>query len=242
MNGFKTAALFDESPYETKFSASVVAIKANLIALDRTLFYPTGGGQPGDIGKFALSDGAELQVVDTFRDHENRSIIWHRVDSDTSSLHAGLTFEGEIDWRLRYQHMKMHTCLHLLCAIIDAPVTGCGISCDKGRLDFDLPDMKMTRDDITRSINDMIRNRTAVDTLLVPPAEHSNAMNLVRNKYAFPPVSDNPVKIIRIGDIDIQPCGGTHLRNTSEIGEIICEKIDKKGKQNRRIVLKFAEC
>ena len=142
----ETLALFDSAPYQNAFSARVIAISEQGIALEHTLFYPTGGGQPGDTGHLTLADGTRVQVTGTVRDPVLRSIIWHQVDHYPEQLAAGVQVDAGLDWERRYQHMKMHTCLHLLCSLIDAPVTGCSISADKGRLDFDLPEMTLDKD------------------------------------------------------------------------------------------------
>lgn len=234
----KTEALFDAQPYEVDFSAAVVAVRDDLVALDRTLFYPVGGGQPADTGELTAVAGERIQVIGSHWDETNRAIIWHRLDH-AGALQAGMQVSGRIDWSMRYRHMKIHTCLHLLCSLIDAPVTGCGIGHERGRLDFDLPEMSLSREAITEGLNTLIQRGIDVTTHLVPPTEHDKVLSLVRNKYVLPPRSDNAVKIIQVGDIDIQPCGGTHLRNTAEIGEVVCEKIEKKGRQNRRIVIGF---
>src|SRR5690606_2813816 len=134
-----TLPLFDDFPYQTTFTAMVVGLGEMGVALDQTLFYPTGGGQPGDVGNFILPDGSCVMVTGTLRDPVERSVIWHQVEGGLEAFSEGLSVQGCIDWDRRYQHMKMHTCLHLLCSIVDAPVTGCSIGHEKGRLDFDLP-------------------------------------------------------------------------------------------------------
>ncbi|MCF9008238.1 alanine--tRNA ligase-related protein, partial [Pseudomonas carnis] len=131
----ETLALFDSAPYQNAFSARVIAVSEQGIALEHTLFYPTGGGQPGDTGHLTLAEGTRVQVTGTVRDPVLRSIIWHQVDHCPEQLAAGVQVDAGLDWERRYQHMKMHTCLHLLCSLIDAPVTGCSISADNGRLE-----------------------------------------------------------------------------------------------------------
>jgi misacylated tRNA(Ala) deacylase len=241
MKGNATMPLFDETPYETTFEATVIDSRADRIALDRTLFYPTGGGQPGDTGFITHANGSRVRVVETYRDDTDRSLIWHRLEGDIEALAAGLTVAGEVDWEARYDNMRMHTCLHLLCSLIDAAVTGCSMGQGKGRLDFDLPEMSMSKDEITRSLNALIASQIEVETRLISPDNYDAALALVRNRYALPPRSANSVKMIEVRGVDTQPCGGTHIRNTSEIGQVVCEKIDKKGRQNRRIVLRFVD-
>lgn len=170
-----------------------------------------------------------------------RSQIWHRVDTPVEAAALDGKITGELDWQYRLDNMCMHTCLHLLCAVVPAPVTGCSMGAGKGRLDFDLPKMESTKDEITRRLNEMISNRIMVSTALVAPENRASLLGLVRNRYALPPETTDSIKVIHVDGVDVQPCGGTHVANTGEIPRVVCEKIEKKGRQNRRIVLRFAE-
>lgn len=213
----ETLALFDNEPYRRTFSARVVAVADEGVILEHSLFYPTGGGQPGDSGWLTLADGTEVQVLGTVRDRQLPSIIWHQVQHCPPHLCAGALVNARLDWERRYQHMKMHTCLHLLCSLIDAPVTGCSISADKGRLDFDLPEMTLDKNNLTHALNGLIEQALPVRIYSGPHA----------------------TRRVDIGGIDLQPCGGTHVANTAEIGRVYCEKIEKKSAHNRRVVLRF---
>ncbi len=237
----ETLCLFDDAPYLRTFTADVVAVSYLGVALDRTLFYPTGGGQPGDVGNFILADGSYAMVLGTQRDPERRSLIWHQVDCDPYRFAVGQTLQGCIDWDRRYRHMKMHTCLHLLCSIIDAPVTGCSISPDKGRLDFDLPESTLEKDAITHALNELILCDFEVLAKRMPASEYAAILEMARTKSVAPPILGDSVRVIEIPGVDIQPCGGTHVAHTGEIGRVICDKIEKKSKHNRRVVLRFAE-
>ncbi|MEB0106738.1 alanyl-tRNA editing protein [Pseudomonas sp. MH9.3] len=239
VHSMETLALFDSAPYQNTFSARVRAVGEHGIALEHTLFYPTGGGQPGDTGRFILADGTRVDVIGTVRDPVSRAIIWHQVHQCPAQLIAGVQVEAEIDWDRRYLHMKMHTCLHLLCSIIDAPVTGCSISADKGRLDFDLPEMTLDKDSITRDLNALIEQAHEVKTLSMPASEYATLLQITRTQAVAPPVIQGSVRVIDIAGVDIQPCGGTHVANTDEIGRVFCEKIEKKSKHNRRVILRF---
>lgn len=146
-------------------------------------------------------------------------------------LCTGALINASLDWERRYQHMKMHTCLHLLGSIIDAPVTGCSISADKGRLDFDLPTMILDKDSITRDLNALIEQAIPVNILSMPAEEYTNT--------AKPLAIHGDLRMVEVTGIDLQPCGGTHVRNTREIGRVYCEKIEKKSKSNRRVILRF---
>lgn len=239
VNTLETLALFDSAPYQNTFSARVTAVGEQGIALEHTLFYPTGGGQPGDTGHLILADGSRVEVIGTVRDPVSRAIIWHQVQQCPEQLVAGAQVNAEIDWDRRYRHMKMHTCLHLLCSIIDAPVTGCSISADKGRLDFDLPEMTLDKDSITRDLNALIEQAHEVKNLSMPASEYATLLQITRTQAVAPPVIQGSVRVIDIAGVDIQPCGGTHVANTKEIGQVFCEKIEKKSKHNRRVILRF---
>jgi Ser-tRNA(Ala) deacylase AlaX len=237
----KTLALFDDAPYQTTFTAKVVGLGELGVALDQTLFYPTGGGQPGDVGNFILADGSCVMITGTQRDPLDRSVIWHQVEGGLDSFAPGLSVQGCVDWDRRYQHMKMHTCLHLLCSIIDAPVTGCSIGHEKGRLDFDLPEMTLDKDAITQGLNEMIQCAIDVQTHMMPASDYPAIAQMTRTQAVAPPVFQEAVRVVEIPGIDIQPCGGTHVKNTLEIGRVVCDKIEKKSRHNRRVVLRFAE-
>ncbi|KRP58936.1 alanyl-tRNA editing protein [Pseudomonas trivialis] len=240
VHAMETLALFDSAPYQNTFNARVMAVGEHGIALEHTLFYPTGGGQPGDTGHFLLADGTRIDVIGTVRDPVSRAIIWHQVQQCPEQLVAGVQVNAEIDWDRRYRHMKMHTCLHLLCSMIDAPVTGCSISADKGRLDFDLPEMTLDKDTITRDLNALIEQAHEVKTLSMPASEYATLLQITRTQAVAPPVIQGSVRVIDIAGVDIQPCGGTHVANTREVGRVFCEKIEKKSKHNRRVILRFA--
>ncbi|WP_068824762.1 alanyl-tRNA editing protein [Pseudomonas sp. BMS12] len=235
----QTHALFDEAPYQHTFTTRVVAVSEQGVALEQTLFYPNGGGQPGDQGHLLLPDGSAVAVLDTQRDPLLRSIIWHQLEETPPALQAGIELQGCLDWQRRYQHMRMHTCLHLLCSIIDAPVTGCSIGIDKGRLDFDLPESTLDKEHITRSLKELVDAELDVRTHELPVSEYSRMLDLCRTRIPAP-ITQGLVRVIDIPGVDMQPCGGTHVGNTREVGAVICDKIEKKSRHNRRVTLRFA--
>lgn len=235
----ETLTLFNNEPYRRAFSAMVIAVVDNAVVLEHTLFYPTGGGQPGDIGHFTLADGTRIEVIGTVRDPLLPSIIWHQVQHCPPHLCTGAMINAQLDWERRYQHMKMHTCLHLLGAIIDAPVTGCSISADKGRLDFDLPEMTLDKDSVTRDLNALIEQAIPVTTLSMPASEYPALLETTGSKTDKPPAIQGELRMVEVIGIDIQPCGGTHVQNTREIGRVFCDKIEKKSRTNRRVILRF---
>ncbi|WP_252271807.1 alanyl-tRNA editing protein [Pseudomonas subflava] len=236
-----TRPLFDELPYQHTFTARVLAVSDQGVALDQTLFYPTGGGQPGDQGHFLLPDGSAVAVTGTQRDPLLRSIIWHQLeDGSRAELHAGMELQGCLDWERRYRHMRMHTCLHLLCAIVDAPVTGCSIAVDKGRLDFDLPESTLDKDRITQSLKELVDGALDVNVRTLSADEYRGLPGLCRTQVPPPQQGDGTLRVIDIPGVDLQPCGGTHVRNTAEVGAVTCDKIEKKSRHNRRVTLRFS--
>lgn len=235
-----TRALFDEEPYQQQFTAHVLAVSELGVALDQTLFYPTGGGQPGDRGYFLLPDNSVVAVVGTQRDPLLRSIIWHQLKDGVSAISVGMELQGCLDWEHRYQHMRMHTCLHLLCSIVDAPVTGCSIAPDKGRLDFDLPESSLDKEHITRKLNELVGAALEVTTHMYPANQYSRVLEITRTQAAAPPAIQGMVRVVVVSGLDTQPCGGTHVLNTTEVGKVICDKIEKKSRHNRRVTLRFA--
>ncbi len=234
-----TVPLYLKDSYQQQFAAQIVAIGEQAVALDQTLFYPIGGGQPGDTGSLTLLDGTRINVQDTRRDLEQRGLIWHYLETMPPGLQTGASVQGAIDWQRRYQHMKMHTCLHLLCAVLPAPVTGCNIGSDKGRVDFDLPEMEGDKDSLSAALNQLIRAAHPVATSVIPAADYAAALEMARTQSVAPPQSENGVRVINIPGVDSQPCGGTHVANTAEIGEVVVDKIEKKSKHNRRVVVRF---
>ena len=232
-----TELLFRESPYESRFEATVQAVGDEGIVLDRTLFYPHGGGQPGDSGTLTLADGSAIAVTDT-RKGEAGAIL-HHVEKDATRPAIGDRVEGEIDWARRHAHMRMHTCMHLLSVAIPAPVTGGSVGADKGRLDFDLPESTLDRETVTESLNALIAAAHPVTAEWITEAELDAQPDLVKTLSAQPPRGEGDIRLIRIGDIDLQPCGGTHVATTSEIGRVRVAKIEKKSRHNRRVSIVF---
>lgn len=235
-----TTPLFDFQPYLREATGKVIALRDDLIALDQTIFYPTGGGQPGDRGSVRTESGEIRSVTDTFRDRENRALIWLRLDLPVSSITRDSTLFTELNWDWRYDHMRIHTCLHLLCSMIKASVTGCKMEANKGSLDFDMPELELPREEMLARLKELVARRINVSTTLLPPNERERLLGLVRNRYALPPETSDAVKVISIDNVDIQPCGGTHLANTGEIEDVVLVKIDNKGKANRRITVQIA--
>lgn len=236
-----TNALFRDNAYATACTATVMAqVETETlrgVVLDQSVFYVEGGGQPGDSGVLTWQDGTAT-VTGTVKDRQSGQ--WVHVLADGASLPpVGMSVTGQIDWDRRHRHMRMHTCLHLLCSLVDAPVTGGSVSADKGRLDFDL-ETSPDKEDLTARLNELIGADHPVTASWISGEDLQANPEIVRTMSVKPPMSPEGVRVIRIGDaVDFQPCGGTHVRATGEIGAVAVTKIEKKGKMNRRIVLEF---
>ncbi len=233
-----TEALFREDAYLRRCEARVVAIDADGIRLDRTVFYPLGGGQPGDSGHLLTSDGRRIEIADTRKGPDG---ILHLPAQANPALFAGATVIAEIDWARRYRHMRMHTCLHLLCAVVQAGVTGGSIAASKGRLDFDLPESTLDKEAVTEALNALIREDHAVGARWISEDELDAHPELVRTMSVAPPRGTGQVRLLEVKDVDLQPCGGTHVAGTAEIGPVMVRKIEKKSRHNRRVIINFAD-
>jgi misacylated tRNA(Ala) deacylase len=239
-----TELLFREDAYLRRCTARVVAADEHGIRLDRTVFYPTGGGQPGDTGALRLASGEAIAIVDTIKGEGPDEVI--HVPAPGAALPApGTAVEAEIDWERRHRLMRMHTCLHLLCAVVPGAVTGGQVSDGKGRLDFDVPGASLDRDAIASRLNALIAEGHAVAPRWISDDDLAAHPELVRTMSVKPPTGMGRVRLMEVagpnGAIDLQPCGGTHIRNTAEIGPVALGKIENKGRQNRRINITFAE-
>lgn len=231
--------LFRDDAYLRSCEATVIGADERGIRLDRTVFYPTGGGQPGDIGRLTRSDGSALAIVDA-RKGDGLEDVLH-VPAPGSALPAvGEKVTAEIDWDRRYRLMRMHTCLHLLCAVVPGAVTGGQISDGKARLDFDVPGESLDKTVITERLNALIAADHAVTPRWITDDELAAKPDLVRTMSVKPPTGFGKVRLLDIAGVDLQPCGGTHIRHTAEIGRVEVTKIENKGRQNRRVNLAFA--
>jgi misacylated tRNA(Ala) deacylase len=228
--------LFRDDAYARECAATVTAVDERGIQLDRTVFYPTGGGQPGDQGSLRLADGREVAIVDT-RKGDGPDGVVHVPAEGAPSLAVGDPVTATIDWDRRYRHMRMHTCLHLLSAVLPFPVTGGQVGAERSRLDFDMPEMTLSKEEITEKLNDMIAGDDAVGARWISDDELQAQPDLVKTMSVKPPMGYGQVRLIEVAGRDLQPCGGTHVRQTGEIGAVAVSKIEKKGRQNRRVVI-----
>ncbi|MZR30911.1 alanyl-tRNA editing protein [Sneathiella litorea] len=236
-----THPLFRDDAYLTQTSAVVKGVnERGGIILDQTVFYPTGGGQPGDKGTLTLADGAVIEIATTVKGDSPDEIV--HVPAEGSPLPAvGAELTAEIDWAFRHRLMRMHSCLHLLSAVLPYPVTGGQVSDGKGRLDFDLPEATLDKEEITTELNRIINENHPVSSDWISEEELDAKPDLVKTMSVQPPRGAGRIRLIKVADVDLQPCGGTHVRNTSEIGAVCVRKIEKKGRQNRRVKLEFME-
>src|ERR1700730_9032838 len=239
-----TELIFREDAYARSCPAQVIAADDKGIRLDRTVFYPTGGGQPGDCGRLRLASGAAIAILDTAKGAAADEVI-HLPAPGAAMLTPGTEGSAEIDWARRQRQMRMHSCLHLLCAVVPGAVTGGQVSDGRGRLDFDVPGASLDKEAIAARLNELIAAGHDVVPRWITDDELETRPELVRTMSVKPPMRAGRVRLMEVAGpgamIDLQPCGGTHIRNTAEIGPVVIGKIENKGRQNRRINIAFAE-
>ncbi|MGH8288421.1 MAG: alanyl-tRNA editing protein [Steroidobacteraceae bacterium] len=229
-----TELLFRDDAYLRNATARVVAVRERGIELDRTIFYPLGGGQPGDTGVLVRASGERIAVTDT-RKGETPGTALHVPAQGASTPEVGETLALELDWTRRYSLMRLHTALHLLSCVVIAPVTGGNIAADRARLDFDIDMTLLDAERITRETNALIASGVATETVWITDEELDAQPELVKTMSVQPPRGVGRVRLLRIAGIDLQPCGGTHVRNIAEIGGIRVTRIRNEGKHNRRV-------
>ncbi len=232
--------IFRQDAYAKTCEAVVTQVNAFGIQLDRTVFYPTGGGQPGDTGVLRTAAGVEVTIGETILE-KGTGVHLHVPADGSSSLAVGDAVTAEIDWDRRYAHMRMHTALHLLCAVVDGGVTGGSIGTEKSRLDFDLLDTSLDKEHIATELNRLVGEDHAMAARWITDEELGANAGLVRTMSVQPPRGSGRVRLMEIDGVDLQPCGGTHVGRTGEIGHLRVGKIENKGKHNRRINLHFDE-
>ena len=222
--------------YAQSLEARVEAITEAGIVCDRTIFYAQGGGQPGDSGRLVW-DGGEIGIVNTVKGEAGAIAL---VPAEGSALpQPGASVTQILDWDRRHRHMRVHTALHLLSVVVPLPVTGGQIAAEKGRLDFNMPDAPEDKDALEADLNALIARDLPVTETWITDAELEANPSLVKTMSVQPPKGAGRVRLVRIGteeaQVDLQPCGGTHVRSTAEIGPIRLGKVEKKGRQNRRM-------
>jgi misacylated tRNA(Ala) deacylase len=234
-----TELLFRQDAYLPDNEATVVAINDRCgIILDRTVFYATGGGQPGDTGRLEREGGSTAIATTVYG--ETKSDIVHVPAEDAALPEPGEKLRAVLDWERRLKHMRIHTGLHLLSVVVPFPVTGGQIGADDGRLDFDIDGEIPAKEALEEKLNALVAGDHPVTTEWITDEELLGNPGLVKTMKVKPPMGTGRVRLVRIGDVDLQPCGGTHVRSTAEIGRLVISKIESKGKQNRRIRIRFA--
>lgn len=238
----KTEALFREDSYLREAEAKVVGVnERGGILLDRTVFYATSGGQPGDTGRIVRANGEAIDIAGTITGETKDEII-HLPAPGQPVPGPGDAVALQIHWERRQKLMRMHTACHLLTVICPYPITGAAVSEDDSRVDFDLPDAGFTKEEVTARLQELIAADHPVSTRWISEDELEANPSLVKSKNVRPPTGSGRIRLVLIGEngiIDSQPCGGTHVRSTGEIGEIHVGKIEKKGRENRRFRLRF---
>ena len=232
-----TELLYQTDAYAREVTAEVVALEGQGIVLDRSVFYPQGGGQPGDTGVLMTNTG-ELPIVGTVY-RKDRSAVLHLVPEGAALPEPGETVTARLDWAPRYARMRIHTALHLLSVVLPYPVTGGAIGEGDGRLDFDLPD-GIDREEVQGKLRALIDRNAAVGTRWITDDELLANPGLVKTMSVKPPMGTGRIRLVEIDGIDLQPCGGTHVSRTAEIGPVDVTGIEKKGRQNRRVRIALA--
>jgi misacylated tRNA(Ala) deacylase len=237
-----TDCIFREDSYLKECSATVVGVTdAGGIVLDRTVFYAASGGQPGDIGTLMTATGDAIPIdTAAYIDREKTEIAHVPATTTELKLKIGEPVHAAIDWDLRYARMRMHTALHLLSAVLPYAVTGGAVGERDGRLDFDIPEAGLDKDEITARLAGMIAADAEVRARWITDAELEANPALVKTMSVKPPMGTGRVRLVEIVGYDLQPCGGTHVRMTGEIGDVRVTQIEKKGRLNRRVRLAFA--
>ncbi|WP_346896309.1 alanyl-tRNA editing protein [uncultured Roseibium sp.] len=237
-----TEPLFRDDAYLRTCEAEVVGVNdRGGILLDRTIFYATGGGQPGDTGHLEQDDGSRIEIATTVYDEDRTGIV--HVPAEGQDLPApGTKVVAHLDWSRRYKLMRMHTALHLLSVALPYPVTGGQIGDAEGRLDFDMSDGQIDRDALVETLNTLVAGDHEVTSEWITDEQLDANPGLVKTMSVKPPRGSGKVRLVRIGgDVDLQPCGGTHVQRTSEIGRLELGKIENKGKQNRRVRIRLTD-
>lgn len=239
-----TEALFRADAYLRACDAKVTVVADDGVELDRTVFYPLGGGQAGDTGWLVTANGAHLRVTETRKSKRPDATpddAVHLLDPASGwqgQLHVGTAVHAEVDWERRYRHMRFHTATHLLCAVVKQLVDGCSITRDYARLDFAMTDL-LDKAEVQAGLDRLIAAGHAVSCEWITDDEMRAIPQLVKSMSVSPPLGFGRVRLLRVHDVDLQPCGGTHVRNTAEIGDVRIARIEKKSARTRRVVLEL---
>jgi misacylated tRNA(Ala) deacylase len=235
-----TDLLFRANAYERECAATVLAVnERGGIVLDRTVFYAQGGGQPGDKGAIEVA-GRQIAIATTVYDQGDKSLIVHVPAEGEAPPATGMPATARLDWGTRFPRMRIHTALHLLSCVLPYPVTGGAIGEGEGRLDFDIPEAGLDKDELTAKLQALVDKDARVSQRWITDEELLANPGLVKTMSVKPPMGSGKVRLVEIEGIDLQPCGGTHVAHTGEIGAVRVTAIEKKGKQNRRVRIALA--
>ena len=226
------ANIFEENPYTKEIETRIkeINIENKTVELENTIFYGKSGGQPGDIGKIIVGD-REIEVSDTIKaDGSIKNIL-----ENLNGLSKNQNIIARINWDKRYKYMRMHSALHLMCASIPLGVTGGQIGYDKSRLDFNDPDKEIKKEELQEKINTLMKEDHEITYEYIDSQILKSQPELVRTMSVKPPNIEGKLRFVKIGNVDFQPCGGTHVRSTREVGKITIGKIENKGRMNRRV-------
>jgi misacylated tRNA(Ala) deacylase len=238
-----TQEIFREEPYRAEAEARVAFVDARGVGVDRTIFYPRGGGQAGDAGAIVRGDGTAIAIADTVKGEAPGEIVQVPAPGQEAALAALVPGESvtlKIDWTRRHRHMRFHTATHLLCAIVPHQTNGCSITAQYARLDFDMTE-PLDREHLERELARLVAGAHEVRTVWISEAELDAKPDLVRTMSVAPPRGVGRVRLLEIDGVDLQPCGGTHVANTREIGALRISRIEKKSARSRRVVIEFVE-
>ncbi|WP_423068158.1 alanyl-tRNA editing protein [Devosia sp. CN2-171] len=234
-----TEFVFRDDSYVRSLPTLVTAITPEGgIVLDRTIFYATSGGQPGDTGRLERADGSFITIAGTIHPDGDKTAILQQPAEGSPQLQVGEEVIAHLDWERRHKLMRMHTALHLVTVVLPYPITGAAVGEDKGRVDFNLPDVPDAAE-IERKLNDLVSADHPVTSEWITDTELEANPGLIKSMNVKPPMGQGRVRLVRIGDVDLQPCGGTHVKSTGEIGPLKLGKIEKKGAINRRVTVLF---
>ncbi len=241
-----TRALFRDDAYLTHCDATIIALDEHGVRLDQTVFYPLGGGQAGDAGALVLADGTRIAIADTRKakfegatPDDALHVPAEGQHEALARLRVGDVVRAEIDWARRHRHMRLHTASHLMCAVLPYAVDGCSITVDYARLDFATTE-PIERESVEARLAELVAGAHPVATEWITDDEMAQRPELVRTMSVKPPMGLGRVRLLRIENVDLQPCGGTHVRNTEEIGALRVAKLEKKSARTRRLVLELA--
>ncbi len=238
---FVTRTAFLDDAYLTACEGTVLAVTDKGIILDETNFYATSGGQPGDSGHLERADGSTIRIATTVPGETKQEIVLVPAEGEAMPL-PGEKVTGHVDWERRYNLMRMHTACHILSVVCPYPITSASVGPDESRVDFDIPEAGLTKEDVTRQMMEIINANHPVTSAWIAEAELDANPGIVKSKNVRPPRGAGRIRLVIIGEnasVDSQPCGGTHVSETGEVGELHIAKIEKKGRENRRFRIKF---